>query len=132
MSLFHMNDGRDYGPRWLKSFAAIGYVGVASLVLSGFIWCIPMPAAMNGRFHQARFARIYPASVLPPACFRFYWGAMKCTASSSHFRSSACPIGPGFTAAAGVASGSGAILERGGVEPFGGGVLLRDIPVGSG
>jgi len=83
VALFHMNEmGAITGPRWLKSFAAIGYVGVSFFfVLSGFILVYTYAGReMNkGDFYQARFARIYPAylfSLLLSFPF-FYWGAMK-------------------------------------------------------
>jgi peptidoglycan/LPS O-acetylase OafA/YrhL len=83
VALFHMNEmGALTGPRWLKSFAAIGYVGVSFFfVLSGFI-LVYTYAGREIRLHdfwQARFARIYPAylfSLLLSFPF-FYFGALK-------------------------------------------------------
>ena len=83
VALFHMNEmGAITGPAWLKSFAAIGYVGVSFFfVLSGFI-LVYTYAGRNivlGEFWQTRFARIYPAylfSLLLSFPF-FYFGALK-------------------------------------------------------
>lgn len=83
VALFHLNEmGALTGPRWLKSFGAIGYVGVSFFfVLSGFI----LVYTYAGReiklrdFWQARFARIYPAylfSLLIAAPF-FYFGTFQ-------------------------------------------------------
>lgn len=83
VALFHMNEmGVLTGPRWLKSFAGIGYVGVSFFfVLSGFI----LVYTYAGRrlkvddFWQARFARIYPAylfSLLISLPF-FYFGTFR-------------------------------------------------------
>ena len=67
VALFHMNEmGALTGPRWLKSFAGIGYVGVSFFfVLSGFILVYTYAGRdINLRnFWQTRFARIYPAYV---------------------------------------------------------------------
>jgi len=83
VALFHMNEmGVLTGPRWLKTFAGIGYVGVSFFfVLSGFI-LVYTYAGRNivlGEFYQTRFARIYPAylfSLLLSFPF-FYFGALK-------------------------------------------------------
>ncbi len=67
VALFHMNEmGALTGPRGLKSFAGIGYVGVSFFfVLSGFILVYTYAGRdINLRnFWQTRFARIYPAYV---------------------------------------------------------------------
>src|SRR5260370_6407765 len=70
------------GPRWLKSFAAIGYVGVSFFfVLSGFILVYTYAGREidNRDFYRARFARIYPAylfSLLISLPF-FYFGTFQ-------------------------------------------------------
>jgi len=83
VALFHINEmGALGGPRWFKSFAAIGYVGVSFFfVLSGFILVYTYAGReINLRnFWQTRFARIYPAylfSLLLSFPF-FYYGALK-------------------------------------------------------
>lgn len=83
VALFHMNEmGAVTGPRWLKTLAGIGYVGVSFFfVLSGFI-LVYTYAGRNivlREFWQTRFARIYPAylfSLLITFPF-FYFGALK-------------------------------------------------------
>lgn len=83
VALFHMNEmGALTGPRWLKSFAAIGYVGVSFFfVLSGFILVYTYAGREIDKrdFYQARFARIYPAylfSLLISLPF-FYFGTFQ-------------------------------------------------------
>jgi peptidoglycan/LPS O-acetylase OafA/YrhL len=83
VALFHMNEmGAITGPRWLKSFAAIGYVGVSFFfVLSGFILVYTYAGRTidNRDFYRARFARIYPAylfSLLISLPF-FYFGTFQ-------------------------------------------------------
>ncbi len=80
VALFHLNEmGVLTGPRWLKAFAGIGYVGVSFFfVLSGFILVYTYAGRKMDKadFWQARFARIYPAylfSLLISAPF-FYFG----------------------------------------------------------
>lgn len=83
VALFHMNEiGVIAGPRWLKTFAGIGYVGVSFFfVLSGFI----LVYTYAGRnivlrdFWQTRFARIYPAYLFSLVIMFpfFYFAAMK-------------------------------------------------------
>ena len=83
VALFHINEMRALtGPRWLKAFAGIGYVGVSFFfVLSGFI----LVYTYAGRdihlrdFWQTRFARIYPAYLFSLVLFFpfFYYGALK-------------------------------------------------------
>ena len=81
VALFHMNEMRVLtGPRWLKTFAGIGYVGVSFFfVLSGFILVYTYAGRniVTREFWQTRFARIYPAyafSLLLTLPF-FYFGA---------------------------------------------------------
>jgi peptidoglycan/LPS O-acetylase OafA/YrhL len=83
VALFHMNEmGALAGPRWLKSFAGIGYVGVSFFfVLSGFILVYTYAGREIDKrdFYQARFARIYPAylfSLLISLPF-FYFGTFQ-------------------------------------------------------
>jgi peptidoglycan/LPS O-acetylase OafA/YrhL len=83
VALFHMNEiGVITGPRWLKIFAGIGYVGVSFFfVLSGFI----LVYTYAGRnivlrdFWQTRFARIYPAYLFALLLTLPFWifGALK-------------------------------------------------------
>ena len=136
VALFHMNEmGALTGPRWLKAFAGIGYVGVSFFfVLSGFI-LVYTYAGREIRLHdfwQARFARIYPAylfSLLISFPF-FYYGTLKMHISFFAFCVAALCIGLGAGAAAAImGSGGGADVELGGVESLRGSVLLRGVSV---
>jgi peptidoglycan/LPS O-acetylase OafA/YrhL len=80
VALFHLDAmGVITGPRWLKSLAGIGYVGVSFFfVLSGFILVYTYfdRDVGLGEFWQTRFARIYPAYLFSLLLYFpfFYWG----------------------------------------------------------
>ena len=140
VALFHMNEmGAHHRPALVEVVRGIGYVGVSFFfVLSGFILVYTYagrddrPARLLADTLRPHLSRIpvFAAAFVSVFLFRRAQDARSvlrvCGAALR------AGVGAGAAAAAVVDSGSGAGVELGGVEPFGGSVLLRGISVRAG